>query len=47
MGPVGGLGRVEGVLEFQAAELNQVVIASLEIAFSVITLSLHCKWPAA
>ena len=42
-----GLARVAGILEFQAAELNQVVIASLEIAFSVITLSLYGKWPAA
>ncbi len=42
-----GIARVAGILEFQAAELKQVVTASLEIAFSVITLFLYRKWPAA
>jgi hypothetical protein len=42
-----GLARVAGVLEFQAAELDQVVTAALEIAFSVITLWLYRMWPAA
>lgn len=40
-----GIARVAGILEFQAAELKQVVTASLEVAFSVITLSLYSKWP--
>jgi hypothetical protein len=42
-----GIARVAGILEFQAAELKQVVIASLEIAFSVMTLWLYRKWPVA
>ena len=42
-----GLARVAGILEFQAMETAQVVIASLEIAFSIITLSLYRAWPAA
>lgn len=42
-----GIARLAGILEFQAAELEQVVTASLEITFSVITLFLYRKWPAA
>ncbi|MFP6606138.1 MAG: DUF4345 family protein [Myxococcota bacterium] len=42
-----GLARAAGILEFQAMELRQVVTASLEIAFGVITLCLYHKWPAA
>jgi hypothetical protein len=42
-----GIARVAGILEFQAAELKQVVTASLELAFSVITLFLYRKWPSA
>ena len=42
-----GIARVVGILEFEAGELKQVVTASLEIAFSVITLCLYRWWPAA
>ena len=42
-----GLARGAGILEFQATDPNQVVTASLEIAFSVITLWLYRTWPAA
>jgi hypothetical protein len=42
-----GIARVAGILEFQAAESKQVVTASLELAFSVITLWLYRKWPEA
>ncbi len=42
-----GLARAAGILEFQATDSNQVVTASLEIAFSVITLWLYRRWPAA
>jgi hypothetical protein len=42
-----GIARVAGILEFQAAELDQIVIASLEVAFGVITLWLYRAWPAA
>ncbi len=42
-----GLARAAGILEFQATDSNQVVIASLEVAFSVITLWLYRRWPAA
>lgn len=42
-----GLARVAGILEFQAAEPDQVVTAALEIGFSVITLGLYRSWPAA
>jgi hypothetical protein len=42
-----GIARVAGILEFQAAELDQIVTAALEIAFSVITLWLYRAWPAA
>ena len=41
-----GIARVAGILEFQAADLKQVVTASLELAFSAITLLLYRKWPA-
>jgi len=40
-----GLARAAGILEFQATDSKQVVTASLEIAFSVITLWLYRKWP--
>ncbi len=40
-----GIARVAGILEFQAAELDQVVTAALEIGFSVITLWLYRTWP--
>ncbi len=42
-----GLARVAGILEFQAIETAQIVIASLEIAFSIITLSLYRAWRVA
>ncbi len=42
-----GIARVAGILEFHAAEPKQVVTASLEIVFSVITLWLYRQWPAA
>lgn len=42
-----GIARVAGILEFQAAEFDQIVTAALEIAFSVITLWLYRAWPAA
>jgi hypothetical protein len=42
-----GIARVAGILEFHAVERGQVVTAALEIAFSVITLWLYRKWPAA
>lgn len=42
-----GIARVAGIVEFQAAEPDQVVTAGLEIAFSVITLWLYRMWPAA
>ena len=42
-----GIARLAGILEFRAAEFDQIVIASLEIAFSVITLWLYRVWPAA
>ncbi len=42
-----GISRVAGILEFQAAEPAQVVTASLEIGFSVISLWLYHRWPAA
>jgi hypothetical protein len=42
-----GIFRCAGILEFQAAALDQVVIASLEVAFSVFTLWLYRAWPAA
>ena len=41
-----GIARFAGILEFQAAEFDQIVIASLEIAFSVVSLFLYSKWPA-
>lgn len=41
-----GIARAAGILEFDAAEPSQVVIASLEIGFSVITLWLYRIWPA-
>ena len=40
-----GIARFAGILEFQAAELDQIVIASLEVAFSLITLGLYRAWP--
>ena len=40
-----GIGRFAGILEFQAADLDQLVIASLEVAFSFITLGLYRAWP--
>ncbi|NRA76482.1 MAG: DUF4345 family protein [Planctomycetes bacterium] len=42
-----GLARAAGILEFQATDSGQVVTAFLEIAFSVITLWLYKRWPAA
>jgi hypothetical protein len=42
-----GIARVAGILEFQATEVKQVVTASLELAFSIITLFLYRRWPAA
>jgi hypothetical protein len=42
-----GIARVAGILEFQAMEVKQVVTASLELAFSIITLFLYRRWPAA
>ena len=42
-----GIGRFAGILEFGAAEPEQVVTATLEIAFSVITLALRRVWPVA
>ena len=42
-----GLARVAGILEFQGTEPAQLIIASLEVAFSIITLSLYRGWPAA
>lgn len=42
-----GTARFAGILEFQAWELGQVVTAALETGFSVITLWLYRKWPAA
>ncbi len=42
-----GIARGAGILEFQAAEVKQVVTASLELTFSVITLFLYRRWPAA
>jgi hypothetical protein len=42
-----GVARFAGILEFQAVEFKQVVTASLEITFSVITLFLYRQWPAA
>jgi hypothetical protein len=42
-----GLARAAGILEFQATDSKQVVTASLEIVFSVITLWLYRRWPAA
>jgi hypothetical protein len=42
-----GIARVAGILEFQAAEPDQVVTAALEIAFSIITLWLYRSWPDA
>ena len=41
-----GIARFAGILEFQATDLKQVVTASLELAFSAITLLLYRKWPA-
>ena len=40
-----GIARFAGILEFQAAGLDQIVIASLEVAFSFITLGLYRAWP--
>ena len=42
-----GLARTAGILEFQATDSDQVVTASLEIAFSIITLYLYREWPTA
>jgi hypothetical protein len=42
-----GLARFGGIWEFHVMEPKQVVTASLELAFSVITLFLHRRWPAA
>ncbi len=42
-----GLARTAGILEFQATDSDQVVTASLEIAFSIITLYLYREWPNA
>lgn len=42
-----GMARVAGILEFEATETKQLVTASLEIAFSIITLFLYRKWPVA
>jgi hypothetical protein len=41
-----GIARFAGILEFQALEFKQVVTASLEITFSVITFLLYRQWPA-
>ena len=41
-----GLARLAGILEFQVEESSQLVIASLEIAFSAITLVFYRLWPA-
>ncbi|HIF99546.1 MAG TPA: DUF4345 domain-containing protein [Myxococcales bacterium] len=40
-----GIARFAGILEFQVAELDQIVIASLEVAFSFVTLGLYRAWP--
>jgi hypothetical protein len=42
-----GLARFAGVLEFQATESAPIVVASLEVAFSMIALWLYRAWPAA
>ncbi len=42
-----GVARVAGIFEFEATELDQIVIASLEITFSIITLWLYRAWPDA
>jgi hypothetical protein len=42
-----GMARVAGILEFRAAEPDQVVIAALEIVFSAVTLWSYRRWPAA
>ena len=42
-----GLARAAGILEFQAVEREQVVVASLEVGFSAITLWLYRRWPVA
>lgn len=41
-----GIARFAGVLEFRPTELAPVVVASLELAFSVITLWLYRAWPS-
>ena len=40
-----GVARLAGILEFQAHDVKQIVTASLEIAFSIITLFLYRSWP--
>ena len=42
-----GLARFAGVLEFQTTESTPFVVASLEVVFSMISLSLYRSWPAA
>ena len=42
-----GLARFAGILEFRAAEVGQVVTASLELTYSVIMLLLYRWWRAA
>ena len=42
-----GVARFTGILQFQVAEPTQIVIASLEVAFSAITMFLYRQWPAA
>ena len=41
-----GIARFAGILEFQVEERAQYVVASLEIVFSLIMLTLHRRWPA-
>ena len=42
---VAGIARFAGIMEFGVAEFRPIVVASLEVAFSVITLGLYRAWP--
>ncbi len=42
-----GIARFAGILQFQVMEPAQIIVASLEVSFGVITLFLHREWPAA
>ena len=42
-----GIARFAGILQFEVAQPTQVIVASLEVAFSFITAFLYRQWPTA